>query len=59
MHDDYVNYFPITVAGATYLLYKDGFQSNCEKGVYKAILNGYPIETQKKTALTEDLLENV
>jgi len=49
------DHIPISVNGYTYLVYRDGF-CNCEKGVYKAILNGFPIDTQQKTELTDDLL---
>lgn len=52
----FINHFPFIIDGTTYLLYKNGFQSNCEPEVYKAILNGYPIDTQRKTELTDDLL---
>ena len=50
-------YIPIMIDGETYLIYKDGFKFG-EKELTKAILNGYPIDTQKKTELTEDLLQD-
>ena len=54
----YLDYYPVIFNQATFLLHKDGFTSNCEKDVYKAVLNGYTIDIQKKTELTEDLERN-
>ena len=48
---------PIEIGGNTYLVSSTGF-CGVDKPVYKAILNGYPIETQAKTELTDDLLSD-
>ena len=41
--------------GEMYMVWQGGFKHG-EKELTKAILNGYPIDTQKKTELTEDLI---
>ncbi len=53
----FVDHVPVEINGCTYLVSRSGF-CNIDKQVYKAILNGYPIETQAKTELTDDLLED-
>ena len=58
MGDDFfADRVPVHINEATYLFYTKGFV-NCDRDVYKAILNGYPIDTQSKTELTDDLLQD-
>lgn len=53
----FMDHYPVIIGEEAYLIYKNGFV-NCDKMVQKAILNGYPIDVQEKTTLTQDLLDD-
>ena len=56
-HDSFFqDHMPIAIGEQTMLVYKDGF-CNVDKRVVRAILNGFPIDTQNKTHLTDEHLE--